>query len=165
MAQPEGERRLPVTDIHIDLVERSVTLRARDRLLGKVVFERSGDIFFEPPAPLPVPERAADTKEKPGTVVLTGKLKSEPRPGKPDRRGNPTAWAAFAAHDEAADETHVYIASFHRHVTSIALAALNAGDQITAEGYPHIYNDPNRKDTFSVINLLNYPGKPRRVNS
>ena len=46
-------------------------------------------------------------------------------------------------------------------------AGLPKGAPVTVEGYPHPSTDPagKRLDTFSVINLVNYPGKPEKQSS
>jgi len=51
--------------------------------------------------------------------------------------------------------------TFHRHTARIALG-LAADAQLTVEGYPHVSENPQRSDTFSVINIVAYPGKPSR---
>jgi len=57
----------------------------------------------------------------------------------------------------------VYLATFHRHTAAIALG-LARNDQVTVEGYLHPASDPSGKrlDTFSVIAIHSYPGKPER---
>jgi hypothetical protein len=100
------------------------------------------------------PASASDAaKEREKTITLTGKLKSQPKPGKPDRSGKPTAYADFAAHVEGEKAAHYYVATFHRHTKDIALK-LPKEAQITVNDYPQ------RKDTFSVVNVVDYPGKP-----
>ncbi len=56
----------------------------------------------------------------------------------------------------------MYSATFHKHAAEIALR-LPAESSLTAQGYPHLNEDPasKRMDTLSVINLLNYPGKEK----
>jgi hypothetical protein len=102
---------------------------------------------------------AAAAKEKEKTITLSGKLKSKAQAGKPDRSGKPTAYADFAAHVEGEENAHDYVATFHRHTREIALK-LPKEAPITVTGYPHPSDSPKRKDTFSVVNLLEYPGKP-----
>jgi hypothetical protein len=55
----------------------------------------------------------------------------------------------------------MYSATFHKHTAKIALA-LDADAAVTVQGYPHESDDPGsrRMDTLSVINLLDYPGRP-----
>jgi hypothetical protein len=98
-------------------------------------------------------------KEREKTITLSGKLKSQPKPGKPDRSGKPTAYADFAAHVTGEDKAHDFVATFHRHTRDIA-SKLPKEAQITVTGYPHPSNTPKRKDTFSVVNFVEYPGKP-----
>jgi len=102
--------------------------------------------------------------EQEGRVTLTGRLKTKPREGKPDRRGNATAWARFAAHVDGEEGPHLYSATFHRHTAAIALT-LEKDAPITVDGYAHPSPDPasTRLDTLSVVNLVAYPGKGQRT--
>lgn len=115
-----------------------------------------------PPAPQAAVAAEESSSEKESTVSLTGRLKSTPKEGRADRSGNPTAWARFAAHIEGEDEPHLFLTTFHRHTARIALG-LKAGSQLTVEGYPHVSDDPKRLDTFSVVNIVSYPGKPAKA--
>jgi len=126
---------------------------------------REGDaVHREPEVP---PDAALGVPEQPGvaekerTLVLSGRLRSKPREGRPDSRGNATSWARFAAHEDDREGAHMFSATFHRHSARIALG-LPAGAPLTVEGYSHDSGDPTGKrlDTLSVINLLDYPGKP-----
>jgi hypothetical protein len=106
------------------------------------------------------PASTADAaKEKEKTITLSGKLKSKAQPGKPDRSGKPTAYADFAAHVEGEENAHYYVATFHRHTREIALKLAKEAP-ITVTGYPHPSTSPKRTDTFSVVNIVEYPGKP-----
>jgi hypothetical protein len=175
MTPERGSAPIELKGIHIDLVDRVVTLESNDGRRAKLSFGAPATLY-EPPFPAadvaneepPEPESSgldqtanAERKESEPTVVVTGSLRSAPKAGRQDSRGRPTAWAAFAAHQDGADDAHLYGATFHRHTAAIALA-LESGTQITAEGYPHTNWDPagKRMDTFSVVNLLDYPGKP-----
>ena len=170
---------IPITAIHINLKDRSITLETEGQTVAKLTLAPEGVIFYQPqhdleasnPAPAstqlsqrssvvesPTSEPPASKERK--TTVLTGKLKAKPKEGRPDRRGAPTAFARFAAHVEGEDKPHDFIATFHRHTTKLALT-LDKEAQITVDGYPHKSNSPKRLDTFSVINLLAYPGKPK----
>jgi hypothetical protein len=114
----------------------------------------------ETPVSATSPAIASDAaKEREKTITLTGKLKSKPQPGKNDRNGKPTAYADFAAHVEGEEKAHDFVATFHRHTRGIALK-LPKEAQMTVNGYPHPSNSARRKDTFSVVNILDYPGKP-----
>jgi hypothetical protein len=119
-------------------------------------FDEESEIPVSPPASASASETA---KEREKTVTLSGKLKSQPKAGKPDRSGKPTAYADFAAHVEGEKGAHDYVATFHRHTRQIALT-LPKEAQITVNRYPHPSNAPKRKDTFSVVNIVEYPGKP-----
>ncbi len=173
--EPTG---IPFTDIHINLTDQTITLKKEDAVVATLVFEgklpAEGVIFFPnrlqtlPASAESVPQAieavsptsASDAaKEREKTITLFGKLKSQPKPGKPDRSGKPTAYADFAAHVEGEKDAHYYVATFHRHTRQIALT-LSKEAQITVNGYPHPNNSPRRKDTFSVVNILDYPGKP-----
>jgi hypothetical protein len=120
------------------------------------------DSPFDEEVEAPVsPASAAKEKEK--TAILTGKLKSKPQSGRNDRSGKPTAYADFAAHVEGEEDAHYYKATFHRNTRNIALK-LPAEAQITVFGYPHPRNSPRSRDTFSVVNIVDYPGKPPPKN-
>ena len=171
---------IPFTDIHINLTDQTITLKKEDDVVATLVFEgklpAAGVIFLgsqlqplldspfdeEPEMPVSPASAASDAdaaKEREKTVTLTGKLKSKPQPGKNDRSNKPTAYADFAAHVEGEKDAHYYVATFHRHTRGTALK-LPPEAQITVEGYPHPSNKPKRKDTFSVVNIVEYPGKP-----
>jgi hypothetical protein len=172
----------PVTAIHLDLKARSLTVEAADEPVAKFTLAGHGLIFEDPRAAaprlpsaveatgeaqsLPVQEvatpEAAESAERESTVVVSGRLRSAPKAGKVDRRGKPTAWARFAAHEEERDQAHMYLATFHRHTAEIALS-LRRGAALTVQGYPHPSHDPQKMDTFSVINLVDYPDKPPKA--
>jgi len=149
-----------------------VTLEAEDGRVGRYSFAPANAALPEQPLELPegtlshrgeaVPTVGTENREKKQTVTLSGKLLSQPREGNPDRRGKPTAWATFGAHEEGRDDARVYLASFHAHTARIALG-LPAGSSITVTGYPHPSADPNRKETLSVMNIVAYEGKPEKA--
>jgi hypothetical protein len=181
-----------LTGMHINLVDRIVTLEAQDGRKARLSFgepqtlfqagaeqqaalpieaatpdelvaEPEEEAWEEPPAataPSPEADAAPDRREQQPTVVLSGRLRTKPREGRPDNQGRPTAWARLAVHEEGAEQAHLYSATFHRHTAAIALG-LDRGAQLTVEGYPHA-GDAARKrlDTLSVIALHQYPGKP-----
>ena len=166
--------RVPVRRIKIDLKERSLVLEAEEKPLARLSLAPEGVIFealaasqesISDQANVLAPQTGGETstpsQEKAKTIVLSGKLKSLPKEGKPDSRGNPTAYARLAVHDKEKNEPHLYLASFHRHTVKIALGLAREA-QIVAEGYPHKADDPQKMDTFSVVNLINYPGKPEK---
>jgi hypothetical protein len=164
----EGDR-IPVTKIQIDLASRTIIFEGDGQPLARLTLAAEGVIFFQPGLDLgeisspevPVESEPKSSKENNPTQTLTGRLKNQPRGGKPDRSGRPTAYARFAAHLENEDEAHDYIATFHRHTAKIALN-LAKDAQITVEGYPHPSASEKRLETFSVINLRNYPGMPKK---
>jgi hypothetical protein len=178
--QPEEIR---LTAIHINLVDHVVTLDAQDGRKAKLAFGEPHTLFEahsqQQPAPLtesdtpdelvaepeedawdePVPVQV-EQREKQETVVLTGRLRTKPKAGRPDSQGRATAWARLAVHEEGTDQAQLYSATFHRHTAAITLG-LSRGDQVTVEGYPHEGDAArNRLDTLSVIALHHYPGKP-----
>jgi hypothetical protein len=180
MAREVVRTGIPFTDIHINLTDQTVTLKKEDEIVATLVFEgklpAAGVIFFgnqtpallesrfaeEPEIPLSPasPASASEAaKEREKMITLSGKLKSKPQPGRNDRSNKPTAYADFAAHVEGEKDAHYYVATFHRHTKGIALK-LPVEAQITVTGYPHPSNSARRKDTFSVMNIVNYPGKP-----
>lgn len=176
--EQEGREDFPqiLSGIHINLVERSVTLEVHQQPVVKLTFSPHGVIYFQPPpgahiveaniepSPQPTssPTTSEEAKEKQQPVTLSGKLKTKPKEGKQDSRGNATAWAKLAVHEEDREDVHMYLATFHRHTARIALG-LEKDAQVTLQGYPHPSEDPKRADTFSVINLVNYPGKPKKA--
>ena len=175
--EPTG---IPFTDIHINLANQTITLKKEDAVVATLVFEgklpAAGVTFLgsqpqalldspfaeEPEVPVSPasPTSAADAaKEREKTVTLTGKLKSQPKPGRNNRSGNPTAYADFAAHVEGEEKAHYYKATFHRYTRQIALT-LPKEAQITVTGYPHPRESDKSTDTFSVVRIVDYPGKP-----
>jgi len=125
-------------------------------------------VLYEVLGPWLITERSVEKlvgapREKEPTITVTGRLKTEPREGRPDSRGNPTAWARLTAHEEGREDAHLYSATFHRHTAKIALG-LEREAQITVQGYAHLSEDPGAKrlDTISVVNILNYSGKPAK---
>lgn len=174
MAKEQDGSGTPLTGIYIDLKNRAIELDDEHGTVVRLTFAPTGTIFFSPTAAgiesagVPAtgaqqPGKATEPSEKEHTVTLTGRLKSQPKQGKPDGRGNPTAWARLAVHEDGQDEAHVYLSTFHRHATPIALS-LPRDAQVTVTGYPHPSNDPSGKrlDTFSVINFVSYPGKQEK---
>jgi len=183
---PERQPDIRLTGIHIDLVDRVVILDAEDGRKAKLSFgepaptppaladhdadnpdESTADddyVWEETMAPEAAsqspgqpPTPASESREKQQTTTLTGNLRTQPRSGRPDSQGRPTAWARFAAEDSEQDR--VYSATFHRAAAPLALS-LTKGAQLTIEGYLHPA-DPARKQPgrLSVIVVHNYPGK------
>ena len=111
-------------------------------------------------------EQAQETegKEKLPTVTLTGRLKTRPKPGRPDGKGNPTAWAMLAVHEEGSHAARMLSTTFHRHTAGIA-TGLPQDSVITADGYVRKNPDPTKSDSYSVFRLINYPGKPSKQES
>lgn len=170
----EHEGALPLTGIQIDLKERSITFTTEDQATRLLLTPQG--ILYQLVRRTAIAERsvqklvADDTQaesdatissEKDPTVTLSGKLKSKPRQGRADGQGNPTAWARFAAHEPGTEEAHFYLATFHRHTAEIALKLLPDA-ALTVQGYPHPSQHKDRLDTFSVVNIVRYPGKPNR---
>ena len=173
MAKEHETGPVSLTAIHIDLKELSITFEAAEDRATRLTFSPRGvlyEILRLDPATRRGVERlvsagadASQGREKEPTVTVTGRLKSRPREGRPDARGRPTAWARLAVHEEGRPDAHLYSATFHRHTASIALS-LPKDAQITVQGYAHTSDDPTAKrmDTFSVVNIVNYPGKEER---
>ena len=159
--EQEGPAHL-VTAIHLNVIERSVTFDVEGKPAAKLTLASYG-LTLETLLP-PLESETVPLEEAQHTVSLTGRLTTKPREGKADRSGHSTAYARFAAHEPDRQGPHDYIASFHRHTVRIALG-LPRDAQITVEGYPHPSQDEKRLDTFSVINLVSYPGKPEKRNS
>lgn len=174
MSKEQEGRAIALTAIQIDLANRSITFEAEHKPVARLSLGPEGIIFealsmpasAAPSPELPSSQEASPSKEKEKTVILTGKLKAKPKEGKPDRRGRPTAYARLAAHEEGQEDPHLYLATFHRHTTKIALS-LAKDAQLTVEGYPHLSGDPSgkRMDTLSVINIVQYPGKLQKGTS
>jgi hypothetical protein len=105
--------------------------------------------------------REPDSPEKKKkTIVVSGRIKSPVQAGKPDRNGKPTAWARMAVYEEGEDP-HLYLASFHKHTTKLALRMFPE-DPLTVEGYPHPSTQEGKLDTFSVINIVSSLGQSHR---
>src|SRR5215207_8622801 len=97
----------PLRHIHVDLENWSVILEGADGraisfnpnlLLQKLLSPTPTDL---PPASA---EDSSQAPEKSPTITLAGKLKSQPKEGRPDGSGLPTAWARFAAHEEGSSQ-------------------------------------------------------------
>lgn len=149
---------IPLSGIKINLSERSIIFEAEDKPIAKVSLAAEGLIFEAAPSGS-AEQLSSEQQEKEKTVTLSGRLKSLPREGKPDSRGNPTVYARFAAHEEGEAEARLYMATFHRNTVKIAVG-LPRDAAIVVSGYPHKSDDPKRMDTFSVVNIVSYPGMP-----
>jgi hypothetical protein len=95
----------------------------------------------------------AGVKGKQSTTQLTGRLKSKPKPGRPDSQGKPTVWAKFAAHIEGETEAHMFSTTFHRGSAEQALS-FEKEDRITVQGYIRPSQEPGRMDALSVFVIL-----------
>jgi hypothetical protein len=149
---------LMLRSIHIDVVAGTIVFENEDRTTVSFTIQRDSRQEASPP---PQPEQApvpAPAAPKPQTVTVTGRIKSEPRNGRPDGQGNATTWCKLAAHSDDRDGAHMLSCTFHRHTAKIALQ-FEEGDQVTVSGYLRESDDPNRMDSFSVFALVNYPGK------
>jgi hypothetical protein len=183
MAQESEESISKLRSIHIDLEEQSIETLAQDGVIVRLTFSpegvfqqllRSGSVEGASQRLLSASEGQPDTapeandqvnpeapakREKQPALVLPGKLQTKPAEGRPDGRGNPTAWARFLAHMEGQEGAVLLSATFHNHTRDIALK-LAEGDAIRAQGYLHPHRDSSRLSTFSIFHLLGYPGKP-----
>ncbi len=154
---------MPLTAIHINFEEHRIELEDSHGTVTSLSFPPLGTISYHPGSSSPSegPDDAPPGEpERERTVTLSGRLTTKPRQGRQDRSGNPTAYARFAAHDPERQGSHDYVATFHRHTVKIALD-LPKDAQITVEGYPHQSGSEKRMDTFSVINIVNWPGKAK----
>lgn len=171
MAEEHERSAVNLSAVYISLKDRFITFEAEDETATRLTFSAEG-ILYEVLGPYSLADRAVErlisadetteadpAKEKERTITVTGRLKTQPRIGRPDSRGNPTAWATLAAHEEGRDGPHVWSLSFHRHTAKIALT-LEKDAQVTVHGYPRQSSDPQRMDGLSVFNILN-PGKPQ----
>jgi hypothetical protein len=152
----------PLKHIHVDLENWSVILEGAD---GRAISFNPNLLLQRllSPALRELPAGVSEEPEKEPTVKLSGRLKSQPKAGRPDGSGFPTAWARFAAHEEGSGQAHMYIATFHRKAMDIALG-LKPESQIIVEGYPHKATQPDKSDTLSVVHIIHYPGKPANAN-
>lgn len=165
--------------IYINVEERAIEFEDEHGTVGRILFsgehillegrpfmlsgaEQSSGEPSEPQHDAPAAPQQ-EQREKQPLTTLTGRLLTQPKEGRPDSRSTPTAWARLAVLEEGREDAHLYSATFHRHTAGIALG-LTKGTPITVEGYPHVRTNPadKRLDTFSVINVVAYPGKPER---
>jgi len=163
MSKEREGQGVPLTAIHINLKEQAIEFEDQYGTIARLNISPLGVILESELVSARGPYAQAEPagREREPTVVLTGRLKSKHREGKVDRSGRPTAYARFAAHQEGEEDAHYYLATFHRHTANIALS-LPKDAQITVEGYPHPSGTEKRMDTFSVVNIVSYPGKPRK---
>src|SRR5438270_514408 len=104
----EGEP-VPLKSVHLNLEQWILTLEGSDgRAIRFSPVEAWHLLLFQAQTPPPArenePEQTPDSTEKPGTIVISGKLKTQPRFGSPDSRGRPTATARLAYHQEGNSE-------------------------------------------------------------
>jgi hypothetical protein len=151
--------------LHLDLQELTLTLETIDQTTITLSLTATGVATqLDTPASAndrdqPTAERSdEDASSGKNLATITGKLKSQPREGRSDGAGNPTAWAKLAAHEEGRDEAHMYSATFHRHTVALALR-LEKEMIVTVKGYVRESADPTRMDGLSVFGVINYPGK------
>jgi hypothetical protein len=109
-------------------------------------------------------QRPAGKEKKGPTHVIPGSLQTKPVEGKLDRNQKPTAYARMLGHVDGEEGAVLLSTSFHGRTREIALG-LPPGSHLTAQGYLHRSSDPERMSTFSVIHLLQYPGKPPKGQS
>ena len=97
---------LTLSGLYIDLKERSISFEAEDKTVAKLTLAASGTLYFhtvdqapaEEPAIADPPETKATpaVQERHPTITVTGRLKTKPREGNPDARGNRTVFARLA---------------------------------------------------------------------
>jgi hypothetical protein len=180
MSSERQPKDIRLTGIHIDLIDQVVTLEAQDGRKARLSFGQPTTLFEthpRPPTEADTPDELVSddesgwsepdsvrqrSPEQQQTVVLNGQLRTQPKAGRPDRQGRPTAWARLAVSEEGAELAHLYTATFYRATTAIALR-LSKGSQLTVEGYPHAGDATKKRlDTLSVIALHEYPGRPNK---
>src|SRR4051794_3127682 len=107
MSAEQGHPGIPLSGVHLDLVERSITFEASHKPIAKVVFS-SGTLYFQTPSegraehpltgeqlpagalapaedsPLTDDVPTAEARERETTIILSGRVKSKPREGRPD---------------------------------------------------------------------------------
>jgi hypothetical protein len=162
--------------LHVDLDAKQLTLEATDQSATRLTLAPEGILYeYLPSSPvLPAaghepllaaasPEVAAPlAPEKERPITVSGKLKSAPREGRPDSADHPTAWARFAAHEEAADgqsRAHLYLATFHGETRSIALR-LGADTPLEVRGFPRPTREAGKLDGLSVVDILRIGQQP-----
>jgi hypothetical protein len=108
----------------------------------------------------PTPQAAATrSKKAENQLLLKGKLKTKPMPGKyPDSQGRPTAYALFAANVEGRDDAWMLSTTFLRAAARTALL-LEKDDQVVLEGFVNKNNDPTRNDYYSAFRFIHHPRK------
>jgi hypothetical protein len=171
---PERQPDIRLTGIHINLVEQVVTLEAEDGRKARLAFSPAGN-------PLPAEGETlealvaedenkgwhaepspAEQRERQATIVVSGQLRSQPKAGRPDRQGRPTAWARLAVQEAGVEQAQLSSATFYRATTAIALK-LPRGAEVSVEGYPRAGDQAkSRLDTLAVLALHQYPGKPSK---
>src|SRR5438105_3707986 len=109
---------VPLKSIHVDVAEWNITLEGTDgRAIRFSPLEAWHQLLSQAQTPLPAreikPEKPQESKENPGTVTISGKLKTQPKEGSPDNRGRPTATARLAYHQEGQNEAQFCFCSFH----------------------------------------------------
>jgi hypothetical protein len=163
---------IPLTAIHIDLRERSISFEADGQTLARlhfigetVLFEGPPRILPEPPAPASLPEPAVAALEEAGAeperpVTLVAKLLTRPKFGRADDDAGRTASATVAVQEDGRSDPHLYVATFPRHTVQLA-RRLRPESHLILEGYPSASTDQRRPlDVFAVTDIIAYPGKP-----
>src|SRR6185436_11349562 len=89
---------IPLKSVHLDLEAWTLTVEGTDgRAIRFSPLEALHQLLAK--AQTPPPARATESpplpeaKENPGTIAVSGKLKTQPKEGAPDARGRPTATA------------------------------------------------------------------------
>jgi hypothetical protein len=166
-----------VTSVTIALEDQTITLESDAIPVAKLRFSL-GSIYFEPLRPVAEgqvsdlgQDAAAQSSttvedlepvEKDRPVILQGKILGRVREGRPDSRGRKTAWGRFAAHDDGAENAHLYSATFHRACAGTVLG-LPPDSHLVVEGYIHPSTDPEggRLDSLSVFRLVKRAKPPQ----
>jgi hypothetical protein len=159
---------VPLKSINIDVVEGTIILEGTDgRAIRFTPMEALQQLLNKANTPLPAPsqepETTAESKETTGTITVSGKLKTQPKEGSPDRRGRPTATARLAYHQEGHKDAQFYFCTFHGGTRDIALT-LPVESPISVLGYARPAKEEGRLDEFSVMRILKYPGQQPKRN-
>lgn len=170
-----GEREKSVSfirSINIDLEAKAITVHATDHSAARFTLSPHGVIFEHFPQSEALAAPASTTAELPATaapekeraITLSGKLKSQPREGRPDSAGNPTAWGRFAAHEETPDgksQAHMFLATFHGDNRAIALR-LGVDTPLEVKGFPRPTTEQGKLDGLSVVEIIRIGDTPQR---
>jgi hypothetical protein len=135
---------------------------------ARSVSERSVERLVDELERVPATDDAVVGEQRAPTTVVPGRIQGRAKEGRVDGRGRPTAWGRFLAHIDGEEGASLLSTTFHGRTRDIVLG-LPEDASITAQGYLRRVTGANpeqrRMPTFSVIHLLQYPGKPEPSDS